>query len=293
MQIERDAAISKLTWFRLGGRAQFLFRPRDETQLSLALERASLEGVPVKVLGAGANVLISDEGFDGMVVRFDSLSFRKVVRNGDRVTAGAGVDLMPFSREMSYAGHTGLECMAGIPATIGGATRMNAGGQHGEFGDVVRTVRVMDQHGAIDERPRDAVGFSYRHTDLDGLIVTAVEMELPSGDPTRARRQYDDFMEQKTRSQPLANSSAGCIFKNPTGHSAGALIDRAGLKAASVGAASVSTRHANFIVADKGATASDVLALIDIVRERVQKEFQIELELEVDVWRPVRSGSSV
>jgi UDP-N-acetylmuramate dehydrogenase len=285
--------MTKLTWFRLGGRARYLFRPRDEKQLSKLLLCTRREGVPVKVLGAGANVLVSDDGFDGVVVRLDAPAFKRVSQDGDRCCVGAGVDLMPFAREKSYEGHTGLECMAGIPATVGGATRMNAGGAHGEFSDVVTTVRVVGRDGSIQDRSRESLGFGYRQSKLDGLIVTSVELELPDGDPQRTRNRFDEIMANKVESQPIAENSAGCIFKNPPGHAAGALIDRAGLKGVSVGDASVSERHANFIIAGKSATASDVIALIDVVRERVSKEFDIDLEVEVDIWRPTTQGSLV
>jgi len=239
--------MTKLTWFRLGGRARYLFRPRDEEQLSKLLMCTQREGVPVKVLGAGANVLVSDDGFDGVVVRLNAPAFKCVKQDGDRCRVGAGVELMPFAREKCYEGRTGLECMAGIPATVGGATRMNAGGVHGEFSDVVTTVRVVGRDGSIQDRSRESLGFGYRRSKLDGLIVTSVELELPKGDPQQTRSRFDEIMTSKVESQPIAEKSAGCIFKNPPGHAAGALIDRAGLKGVSVGDASVSERHANFI----------------------------------------------
>lgn len=288
-RIEHDAPLGRRTWFRLGGRGRFLFRPRDEQDLARMLDRAQQENVPVKVLGQGANVLISDDGFDGVVVRMDSEAFRRVERQGGQVEVGAGQDLMVFARECSEAGLAGLECMAGIPASIGGAVRMNAGGRFGEFSSVVKSVRTLSREGTITDRPRDQVGFSYRHTDLDNCIVLSAMLELHEDDPVEVRRRFDECFQQKLRTQPIADKSAGCIFKNPPqGQPAGALIDRAGLKGTRHGRARVSERHANFIVAESGATASDVLHLIDLVRERVQREFSTELETEIDVWKPVR-----
>ncbi len=238
-------------------------------------------------------MLVSDDGFDGVVVRLDSHAFKKTQQDGDRFRLGAGVDLMPFAREKSYEGRTGLECMAGIPATIGGATRMNAGGTHGDFGDVVKGARIIHPDGSIEDRPHQLLEFGYRHSKLDGLIVTSVEIELPKGDPQRTRSRFDEIWKSKEDSQPIKDKSAGCIFKNPPGHAAGQLIDRAGLKGTTVGDASVSKRHANFIVAGTSATASHVIALIDVVRERVFKEFDIALEVEVDIWRPTKKGCLV
>jgi len=263
----------------------------------MLLTRTASENVPVKVLGAGANVLVSDDGFDGVVVRLDAPAFRQINQDRDsdpdRFLVGAGVDLMPLSREKSYEGRTGLECMAGIPATVGGATRMNAGGARGEFGDVFQRVRVVNRDGSLEDRSRQMLEFGYRRSRLDGLIVTSVEIELPKADPKLSRKRFDAVMASKVESQPIAENSAGCIFKNPPGHAAGALIDRAGLKGTSVGDASVSERHANFIVAGQSASASDVIALIDVVREGVLREFDIELEVEIDVWRPLEQGSIV
>ncbi len=275
----------------MGGRARYLFRPRDAEQLARLLTRARDEGAPVKVLGGGANVLISDDGVDGVVVRLDQPAFREVKRDRGRIEAGAGVDLMPLARECSDLGLSGLESMAGIPATLGGAVRMNAGGPRGEFGRVVREVRVLRPDGEIETWPHDRVGFGYRQSDLGDHIVLAVQLELVEDDPERVRGAFDENFAQKKRTQPLAEQSAGCVFKNPPGGSAGALIDRAGLKGARIGGARVSERHANFIIAGEGATASDVLHLIDLIRERVRKVFDTELEIEIEVWRPMSSRS--
>lgn len=249
--------------------------------------RAREEDIPLKVLGRGANVLVSDDGFDGVVVRLDHASFRRVERRGPQVDVGAGVDLMPFARACSKRGLSGLECMAGIPSTIGGAIRMNAGGRFGEFGQVVKEVRVLRPDGCTETWPRDRCGFGYRHSAVGDNIVLSAQLELVEDDPAKVRRSFEECFAQKRDAQPLGDRSAGCIFKNPSGKSAGALIDRAGLKGASWGAARVSERHANFIVARRGATASDILHLIDLIRERVRSAFSTELEVEVDIWRPV------
>lgn len=288
-RIEHDAPIGRETWFRLGGRARHLFRPDNTDALSLLMRRAKQEGVPVKVLGSGANVLVSDDGFDGVVVRLDSNAFSTTKQQGTSFRVGAGVELMPLARRCSEKGLAGLECLAGIPATIGGAARMNAGGREGEFGDVVREVRVLQSDGSVETWPRERIGFGYRRTNLGRSIVLSALLELREDDPRRVKRTFDECLERKKRSQPLADKSAGCIFKNPDGQSAGALIDRAGLKGARYGGAYVSKRHANFIAVERGATASDVMHLIDIVRKRVRRVFDIKLELEIDIWQPERA----
>ena len=277
----------------MGGRARYLFRPRDAEQLARLVVRARDEGAPVKVLGCGANVLISDDGVDGVVVRLDQPAFRGVRQKGGRIETGAGVDLIPFARRCCLQGLSGLECMAGIPATIGGALRMNAGGPRGEFGQVVQEVHVLRPDGQTEIWPHDRLGFGYRHTDLDDRIVLSVRLELKEDDPRRVRERFEDNFAQKERTQPLGEHSAGCVFKNPPGKSAGALIDQSGLKGMRCGGAVVSEKHANFIVAREGATASDVLRLIDLVRDRVRQTFGTELEIEIEVWRPTGAGGVV
>lgn len=249
--------------------------------------------MPLKVLGDGANVLVSDNGFDGVVVRLDQPAFRVVQWRGSTVTVGAGVDLMPFSRQCASLGMSGLECMAGIPATVGGAVRMNAGGKFGDFGDVVTGVDVLTPEGRFESWSRERLAFGYRRSAVRGEIILSAELQLRPDDPERIRATYDEYFEFKKRSQPLAAQSAGCIFKNPPGESAGRLIDRAGLKGAVRGGASVSRQHANFIVAERHATAGDVIGLIDLVRQRVAEAFGVQLEVEVDIWQPVAERTVV
>ncbi len=283
-RVECDAPLGTLTWFRVGGRARYMFRPRVEAQLAALVERAKQEGVPIKVLGSGANVLICDDGFDGVVVRLDSDAFTRVEWDGATLSAGAGVDLMPLTRRCSEQGLSGLEGLAGIPGTVGGAIRMNAGGRFGEFGSLVRDVDILASHGAIERRSRDQLGFGYRCSAVGDGIVLSTRIELKQDDPGRVKRSFDECFAYKKASQPLSEHSAGCVFKNPPGQSAGAMIDEAGLKGVRCGGAHVSQRHANFIITDREATASDVLRLIDLVRERVLRRRDIALELELDVW---------
>lgn len=244
----------------------------------------------MRVLGRGANVLVSDDGFDGVVVRLDHANFRRTHRRAATLTVGGGVDLTRLVRYCCAKGLSGLEGMAGIPASVGGAIRMNAGGRFGEFGDVVNSVELMGSDGRRQTWTHQQCGFGYRSSRVGENIILAAELQLKEDDPTTVRRRFDEYFEIKQSSQPLSEHSAGCIFKNPAGKSAGALIDKAGLKGTECGAARVSEKHANFIVAEKGATASDVLRLIDVVKDRVRKEFDTELEVEIDIWKPTRGA---
>ncbi|UCG33854.1 MAG: UDP-N-acetylmuramate dehydrogenase [Phycisphaerales bacterium] len=276
--------LSELTWYRLGGPPRALFRPRTVRELGEVLAACRAEGMPARVLGRGANVLVPDGGYDGAVIQLSGRGFARVRFDGVRVCAGGAADLPRLIRRAVRRGLAGLEGLGGIPGTVGGAVRMNAGGRFGSIGDVVGRVRVYEEGEGTYWIERDAVGFGYRHTDLAGRIVIGAEFELARDDPRRIRERLLSAWAYKKESQPLAAHSAGCVFRNPPGESAGRLIDGAGLKGLRCGLARVSEQHANFIVADEGAKASDVIELIREVRERVFDQYEVRLELEIDVW---------
>lgn len=285
-RVDVDVPLSEHTWFGLGGTAARMVSPRDESQLAALVQQARARGVPVRVLGSGANVLVSDAGVDGVVVRLSEPAFTMVDFDGDVATAGGGADLMKLCGACVDRGLSGLECMAGIPGTVGGAIRMNAGGRFGEISDCLEDARVMQPTGAVEVLARDRIGFGYRHSDLGRAIVLSARFRLRRCRADDVRARFREYWRFKKSSQPMAERSAGCIFKNPPGDSAGRLIDRAGLKGRSRGLARVSERHANFIVAEHGATATDVLELVDEIRGAVQEKFGIRLDLEIEVWQP-------
>lgn len=281
---ERDVPLASMTWYRLGGPARRMAHPSRVQDLHRILERARDNDVPVKLLGGGANVLVRDDGFDGLVVRLDDETFSRLRIEGDRVHAGAGVNLTRLVRLCSRLGLAGLEGLAGIPGTVGGAIRMNAGGRWGQISDAVVSVEVVRPESGPQRLSREDIGFGYRSTSLDDALVTSALFQLRQQDPEDVYRRFREVWKVKTDAQPLDEHSAGCVFKNPGSGSAGQLIDRAGMKGQSCGGAVVSQRHANFIVARKGSTAGDVLRLIDRIREQVRDRFGTELELEIDIW---------
>lgn len=280
----QNVPLGPLTWFRLGGPARVLAEVDSCDRLASVCERARTEGLPLYVLGGGANVLVGDDGVPGVVVRLSGGEFQRVTWTETGCVAGGGADMAKLTLAAVRRGLAGLECMAGIPGTVGGCVRMNAGGRFGEIGNAVHRVWTLDASGCRREWKKEECGFGYRRSDLKNVIIERVELSLTPGDPSERMRRYQEIWDFKKRSQPLAGRSAGCVFKNPPGQSAGALIDRAGMKGASVGGATVSPEHANFIVAAPGASASDVLRLIRTVRRRVAERFGVELELEVEVW---------
>jgi UDP-N-acetylmuramate dehydrogenase len=283
-RVRRDEPLAGRLWYKLGGTARYFFAPESVEELQAVWRQARAAGVPVRVLGGGANTLVRDTGFDGLVLRLDAPAFTAVRWDGPRVVAGAGVDLLQLTRDSVQAGLSGLEALAGVPGTVGGATVMNAGGKFGEFADVVESATLLDETGAIIELSRDQLGFGYRRSAVGGRVVLAVTLRLVPAAVDVVRERFQEIWRIKTATQPFAAHSAGCVFRNPPQEPAGKLIDRLGLKGTRCGQARVSERHGNFIVADDGARAEDVLTLAEQVRATVRQRTGIALELEIDVW---------
>ncbi|NJL31376.1 MAG: FAD-binding protein [Phycisphaerales bacterium] len=219
----------------MGGPAQVLAHPSSLAQLSTLAQRCHEKRIPVYVLGDGANLLIADEGVKGVVIKLDDSTFKQVAIDAKTglVTAGAGVDLKQLVLDTAKAGLAGLECLAGIPATVGGAVKMNAGGAYGDIGRAVSKVHLMDATGQSYSRDRDDLVFAYRKTNIVGRFITAVDFALTPDDPETLVKRVKEIFAWKSATQPLGAHSAGCAFKNPppdVGASAGQLIDRAGLK---------------------------------------------------------------
>ncbi|MBI5367964.1 MAG: UDP-N-acetylmuramate dehydrogenase [Planctomycetes bacterium] len=277
----RDELLARHTTFRIGGPARCFLQPATVEELAEMLAACRAAGLVPRFLGGGANLLVRDEGVD---VAVSLRRFRRFAVAGERVDAGAGLTFMALIQRTRDLGLAGLEKLVGIPGSVGGVLFMNAGGKHGEVGDAVASITVADTDGHVRVLRREEAGFAYRRSGLAGLIVLEGRFQLTPGDPAALRATSRAVHEEKERTQPLSTPSAGCTFKNPPGDKAGRLIEAAGLKGRRVGGASVSLRHANFVVNDAGASAADVLDLIEIVRAVVKDRFGVELELEVQVW---------
>lgn len=272
------------TWFHLGGPAEYFAEPRDATELARLVERCRQEDLSVRILGGGSNLLVRDEGVPGVVVRLPQTGFGQIEVQGRRVIAGGGAKLGHVISIAVREGLAGLETLVGIPGTIGGALHSNAGSRGGDIGQWTERATVLTRAGEISQRQRDELVFAYRQSSLDELVILAAEFELEPDDPAQLTKRMQQQWIVKKAAQPLDHQSAGCIFKNPRGMSAGMLIDQAGLKGARIGGAEVSDRHANFIVAEPSASAQDVLRLIELVRSRVADRLAVDLELEIEVW---------
>ena len=272
------------TWFHLGGPAQFFAEPRTVEELGELVRRCRHDGTNVRLLGGGSNVLVQDAGVQGMVIHLAEPNFANIEVRGTRVIAGGGAKLGHVISTSVREGLAGLETLVGIPGTIGGALHGNSGTRGGDVGQWACLATVMTRSGEVFQREREDLVFAYRESSLDELVILAAEFELEREDPEELTKRMQKQWILKKAGQPLGHQSAGCIFKNPRGMSAGMLIDQAGLKGTRIGGAEVSDRHANFIVAETGATSQDVLRLIDLVRSRVAERLGVELETEIQVW---------
>jgi UDP-N-acetylmuramate dehydrogenase len=274
--------MAPLTTLRIGGAAALYLEPESEADLVAAAHALNETGIPHAVIGKGSNLLVSDEGFPGLVLRLGR-RYRWASRDGSRLTAGGAMPLPALSGVALRHGLTGLEFGVAIPATVGGAVRMNAGAHDRSMADVVDRVEIFRlTKGLTQSVPGDAAGFTYRNSSLPkDAVVTATTVALSVGETGKIRALMDEARDQRRRTQPLAEPNCGSVFKNPVGDHAARLIEAEGLKGLRVGGAHVSAKHANFIVADPDARASDVWALIRQIQERVEAAGGVRLEPEV------------
>ncbi len=282
--VSENEALAPYTWYKIGGPARWFIRPRSLEELQTVVARANDAEVKTYVLGLGANLLVSDAGVDGAVIKLDQDYWRRAKIDGTTLEVGAGVDMQKLILHTVRAGLAGIETLAGIPGTVGGGIRMNAGGKYGDIGSRVTKVTVMSQDGTVFDRLKEDLLFEYRHTNIAAPFILGATLEMEQEDPEELTKRTKEIWMFKKNSQPLNTKSAGCMFKNPRGLSAGALIDQAGLKGFQVGGAEVSAKHANFIIAHPGCTADDVTRIVKIIKEKVSEKFEVNLETEVKMW---------
>lgn len=283
--VETDYPLARCTWYRLGGPADYFIQPQNTEQLREVVQRCNENNLRYYVIGSGTNVLVSDEGVRGAVIRLSASQFRRSSFKGELLTAWAGAELGKLVRESAQKGLSGLEALTGIPGSVGGAVKMNAGGRFGDIGSVVESVTLMDHQGNVFEKSKPELTFDYRRTNITARFILSAKMKLTPAEPEQILRTIKEVWIYKENNQPPLNTrNSGCVFKNPGGTPAGILIDRAGLKGLRVGGAVVSDKHANFIIADEGCTSRDIVRLMEIIREKVKEKFGVELENELEIW---------
>ncbi|MCX7837935.1 MAG: UDP-N-acetylmuramate dehydrogenase [Anaerolineae bacterium] len=275
------------TTFRIGGPADFFITVQTVDELVAIVQRARQAQIPLFVLGNGSNILVSDRGFRGLVIenRCAQFAFTEIDATRARLAVESGAMLPGLANRLARQGWSGLEWAIGVPGTIGGAIVGNAGAHGACIADNVMRVTILDARGAMRELHKTELAFAYRTSRFKHVrdeIVLRAELELRRDDPSACIARMQQYTEHRRRTQPT-EPSVGSMFKNPPGDAAGRLIDAVGLKGTRVGGVEVSSVHANFFVNRGGATASDVLRLVEIVRERVRAQFGVELELEIEL----------
>jgi UDP-N-acetylmuramate dehydrogenase len=276
--------LAPYTNLKLGGPAEALVQPRSREELAALLKLCSEKKIPVRILGGGCNILVRDEGVSGVVLRLSEPAFTRVDVEGKRIRTGGGASLAAVISQSARHGLAGLEWLVGIPGTVGGALRHNAGDRVADIGQFVRKAEVIEGRGQFHVRERVDVNFDYRASDLDDAIVIAVELELePDAAEAIVKRMRKAWIQRKSK-QPFSFQAAGRMFSNPRGLNVAALIEQAHLSGAKVGGAQVSERDANYVIAQPGATARDVLRLMDLIKSQVQEHFQVELEPDLSIW---------
>lgn len=283
--IEENVPMAQYTSFRAGGKARMMVIPADAEQLSAVLGVLSGSGVQYMVLGNGTNILVKDSGYDGVIVKIES-GFDYVRQEGCRLVCGSGTRMSVAAKAALEGGLSGFEFASGIPGFTGGAVFMNAGAYGGEMKDILRCAKIVSKDGSREfYMTADELEMGYRHTKLHdtGDIVTEVEFVLEEGNRTQIKAKMSELMEKRNSRQPVNFPSAGSFFKRPEGYFAGKLIQDAGLKGLSVGGAQVSELHSGFIINRGGATATDILQLMEMIQARVFDEFGVRLETEVRI----------
>jgi|SRR5208337_2520019 len=289
-----NVKLSELTWLRAGGPAQLLFTPAGEDDLAYFLSRCPLD-IPVTVIGVGSNLLVRDGGVPGVVIRLGRGFNETEKLERTRIRAGAAVPDVRLAQAAAAAGIAGLAFYRGIPGTVGGALRMNAGAHGGETKDFLVEARAIDRSGAVHVLDNAGMGFTYRHCAVPpDYIFTQAIFEGTPGDPAEIERAMQHVAEYREANQPIKSRTGGSTFKNPPGHSAWKLIDAAGCRGLRVGGAHMSEMHCNFLINDGGATAEEIEALGELVRERVFAHSGIMLEWEIKrIGIPVSAGNQL
>lgn len=280
--VRERVELAPMMHLRIGGPADWFLEPWAEEDVALAVRACRELDVPLRVLGGGSNVVVADEGVRGAVMHLASLN--RIVRDGNRITVGAGATLPSLLRATKEVGLAGLEKLTGIPAMVGGAVAMNAGTRDGETFEHLVSLTLVDPDGSIVVHGRDRFRATYRDGGLRDAIVVQATFELVPDDPKAIFERFSASLKKRNATQPVSQRSVGCVFRNPVGDAAGRLIEVAGCKTLRVGGVEVSGMHANYFVNDGSGSAADFVALMGEVRARVRSQFGVELEPEVKFW---------
>ncbi len=280
-RLEANAPLADLTWFRVGGAAEVLFTPADEADLAAFL-KATPAGIPVMVIGVGSNLLVRDGGVAGVVIRLGRGFADVTMEDGQRIRAGAAALDVRVARYAQEKSIDALTFLRGIPGTIGGALRMNAGAYGGETKDVLVEARAVDRTGNIHVLSNAEMNYTYRHSGApEDFVFTQALLQGRAGDQQAIAAAMDKITQSREATQPVKSRTGGSTFKNPPGNKSWQLIDKAGLRGFAVGPAKVSELHCNFLINEGGATAAQIEELGEIIRARVKANSGVDLDWEI------------
>lgn len=282
--VKEQEPLARHTWLRLGGPARYFVEPTNRQELIAVVQRAHEAGLPLRLLGGGSNLLVRDEGVEGVVLQLTAAEFGAIQVHGNRLTAGGGARLGHVISAAVREGLAGLEELVGIPGTLGGALHGNAGTQNRDIGQGTSSATMLTREGKLVTKSRPDLTFAYHYSSLDELVILEATFELESGDPrTLTKRMQQHWIGQRAV-QPLADQNVARMFKDPPGSTAAELLEQAGLKTVREGDVELSSRNSNYVVAGAKARSGDVLALIEDLRKKVKDRTSVELELALDVW---------
>lgn len=282
--VRENEPLAPYTWLRLGGPAQYFSEPTSVDELAELVRRCSQEELTIRVLGGGSNLLVRDAGVSGLVIHLSAPAFSQISISGNRVIAGAGAKLAHVISTAVREGLAGLESLAGIPGTVGGAVYANVDASGNAIGQWTTKATMMTRGAEIVEQHGEQLRFSYRKSNLDELVILGAEFTLEVADSAALTKRMQKFWIVKQSNQPPANENPACIFQDVGGISAASLIEQAGFKGASVREASVSERDGSFMVANPGATSDDVIDLIETLKKGVEDQLGVELETQIQIW---------
>jgi UDP-N-acetylmuramate dehydrogenase len=281
---KRNEPLAPYTHLKIGGPAEFLVQPRGTDELRAVLTACQAQKVPVRMLGAGNNLLVRDDPVPGAVVRLAAPAFTIIEWDGKRISAGGGGSLFDLIAFSVRQGLSGLETLVGLRGTVGGSVRCNVGDKSGEIAQAVKQVTVLTDAGKVQVRAREELNFSEHQSDIDEPVILSVAFELEKDDPAAILKRMRKAWVLRKAAEPFSYQAAARLFRNTPAHSAATLIDRAGMTKTRVGGAELSERNSNYVVAHPGTTAADILQLADRVQTRVRERTGAELERELHVW---------
>ena len=282
--IKTDVPMAMHTWLQLGGRAEYFAEPRNESELVTLLKACREEGVVVRTLGLGTNILVSDDGVPGMVIRLTAPDFCRIETDAPFLIAGAGAKLGRAITAGVYEGLAGLEGFIGIPGTVGGAVWNNISTSDGDIGQSVESVRIVTYAGETLDLGRDEIVFSSGSCSLENAVIISCRFRLEHEDAGELSKRLQKLWIVRKKTQPMGHQGSGWLFKDPRGQSASELIDDAGLKGTRIGGAVVCDRNPNFVIVEPECSSDDVRRLARLIAAQVRERFEVDLELDLELW---------